>query len=86
VKKDDILEAMSTKAGGVLNLKVLADDLGKIRELYSKKGYYKTEVTYELEADRSPGGPAQYHHQGAEEALHQGSEDRGRQGDQRQAI
>jgi len=49
VKKDDILEAMSTKAGGVLNLKVLADDLGKIRELYSKKGYYKTEITYELE-------------------------------------
>ena len=49
VKKDDVLEAMSTKAGGVLNLKVLADDLGKIRELYSKKGYYKTEVTYELE-------------------------------------
>jgi outer membrane protein insertion porin family len=49
VKKDDILEAMSTKTGGVLNLKVLADDLGKIRELYSKKGYYKTEVTYELE-------------------------------------
>ncbi len=49
VKKDDILEAMSTKSGGVLNLKVLADDLGKIRELYSKKGYYKTEVTYELE-------------------------------------
>lgn len=33
----------------MLNLKVLADDLGKIRELYSKKGYYKTEVTYELE-------------------------------------
>lgn len=49
VKKDDVLEAMSTKSGGVLNLKVLADDLGKIRELYSKKGYYKTEVTYELE-------------------------------------
>ena len=49
VKKDDVLEAMSTKAGGVLNLKVLADDLGKIRELYSKKGYYKTEITYELE-------------------------------------
>ena len=40
---------MSTKSGGVLNLKVLADDLGKIRELYSKKGYYKTEVTYDLE-------------------------------------
>ncbi|MHC1712272.1 MAG: outer membrane protein assembly factor BamA [Solidesulfovibrio sp.] len=49
VKKDDILEAMSTKSGGVLNLKVLADDLGKIRELYSKKGFYKTEITYELE-------------------------------------
>ena len=49
VKKDDVLEAMSTKSGGVLNLKVLADDLGKIRELYSKKGYYKTEVTYDLE-------------------------------------
>lgn len=49
IKKDDILEAMSTKAGSVLNLQVLADDLEKIRELYRKKGYYQTEVSYSLE-------------------------------------
>ncbi|NJB68873.1 outer membrane protein insertion porin family [Desulfobaculum xiamenense] len=46
---DDVLELMSTKTGAVLNPKVLADDLTKIREEYRKKGYYKAEVTYELE-------------------------------------
>ncbi|MGE4194616.1 MAG: outer membrane protein assembly factor BamA, partial [Pseudodesulfovibrio sp.] len=49
IKRDDILEAMSTKAGSVLNMQVLADDLEKIRELYRKKGYYQTQVTYSLE-------------------------------------
>jgi outer membrane protein insertion porin family len=49
IKKDDILEAMSTKAGNVLNPQVLADDLEKVRELYRKKGYYQTEVSYSLE-------------------------------------
>lgn len=49
IDQDKILETMSIKAGSVLNLKVLADDLEKIRELYRKEGFYKTEVSYELE-------------------------------------
>jgi outer membrane protein insertion porin family len=49
VDQDKILETMSTKAGSILNLKVLAEDLEKIRELYRKEGFYKTEVNYELE-------------------------------------
>jgi outer membrane protein insertion porin family len=49
IKKDDILEAMATKTGSVLNMQVLADDLEKVRELYRKKGYYQTEVEYKLE-------------------------------------
>jgi len=47
--EDDILEVMNTKSGSVLNPKVLSEDLGKIRELYRKEGYYKAEVTYALE-------------------------------------
>ncbi|WP_027184302.1 outer membrane protein assembly factor BamA [Desulfovibrio inopinatus] len=50
IDKDDILEVMNTKTGSVLNLDVLADDLNKIRDLYRKEGYYKVDVTYELEA------------------------------------
>ena len=49
IKKDDILEAMGTKSGSVLNMQVLADDLEKVRELYRKKGYYQTTVEYKLE-------------------------------------
>jgi len=49
IKKDDILEAMGTKTGSVLNMQVLADDLEKIRELYKKKGLYQTTVEYKLE-------------------------------------
>lgn len=49
IKKSDIQEAMGTKAGSVLNMQVLADDLEKIRELYRKKGYYQTTVDYKLE-------------------------------------
>ncbi|MGE4293589.1 MAG: outer membrane protein assembly factor BamA [Desulfovibrio sp.] len=46
---DDILEAVSTKKGAVLNLKVLRDDMNTIRALYRKEGYYKTKVSYEVE-------------------------------------
>ncbi len=49
VDKDDILEVMGTKTGSILNLKVLADDLEKIRDLYRKEGYYKTNVSYDIE-------------------------------------
>ncbi|MGM0610281.1 MAG: outer membrane protein assembly factor BamA [Thermodesulfobacteriota bacterium] len=49
IDKDDILEAMSTKAGSVLNPKIISEDLKKIKELYHKDGFYNAEVEYDLE-------------------------------------
>jgi outer membrane protein insertion porin family len=49
IKNDDIIAAMNTKIGSVLNLKVLSDDLETIRQLFRKKGFYNAEVSYELE-------------------------------------
>ena len=49
IKNDDIIAAMNTKTNSVLNLKVLADDLETIRQLFRKKGYYNATVDYELE-------------------------------------
>lgn len=51
IDQEDVLNAMSTKKGGVLNLKILAEDLQKIRDLYKTKGYYLTEVNYSLEQE-----------------------------------
>ncbi len=47
--KDDILEAMSTDSGSVLNQKIISEDLKKIRELYHKEGYYNVQVDYKVE-------------------------------------
>ena len=49
IDSEDILEAVSTKKGGVINPKVLADDIRVIREMYRKEGYYKAKVTHEVE-------------------------------------
>ena len=49
IKTNDILAAMETRSGSVLNMQTLADDLEKIRDLYRKKGYYQTTVDYKLE-------------------------------------
>ncbi|WP_029898760.1 outer membrane protein assembly factor BamA [Desulfohalovibrio reitneri] len=49
VDEDDILEAMDTKEGSVLNLKVLSQDLQKVRQLYRSKGYYLAEVDYDVQ-------------------------------------
>lgn len=49
IDADDVLAVMSTKTGSVLNPKILADDLAKIRELYRKDGYYLTEVSHKIE-------------------------------------
>ncbi|MBZ4684685.1 MAG: outer membrane protein assembly complex, YaeT protein [Desulfomicrobiaceae bacterium] len=49
IDPDDILAAMSTKTGSVANLKVLAEDMNKIRELYRKKGYYTATVDYRIQ-------------------------------------
>ncbi|MBG0777091.1 MAG: outer membrane protein assembly factor BamA [Desulfovibrionaceae bacterium] len=51
LNEEDIVGVMSTRTGGVMNEKVLSDDLNKIRELYRKDGYYLAKVTYELEQD-----------------------------------
>jgi len=49
IDSEDIIEAVSTKKGGVINPKVLADDIRVIREMYRKEGYYKAKVTHEIE-------------------------------------
>lgn len=49
IDSEDILEAVSTKTGGVVNPKVVADDIRVIREMYRKDGYYKAKVTHEVE-------------------------------------
>lgn len=49
IDSEDILEAVSTKKGSVVNPKVLSDDIRVIREMYRKEGYYKAQVTHEIE-------------------------------------
>jgi outer membrane protein insertion porin family len=49
IDADDIIEAVSTKKGSVINPKVLSDDIRVIREMYRKEGYYKANVTQEIE-------------------------------------
>ncbi len=49
IKAADILAVLSSKSGSVINDKVLAEDMAKIRELYRKKGYYKAAVDFKLE-------------------------------------
>ncbi|MBN2141283.1 MAG: outer membrane protein assembly factor BamA [Desulfovibrionaceae bacterium] len=49
IDSDDILEAVTTKKGAVVNPKVLGDDLKTIREMYRKEGYYKATVRHEIE-------------------------------------
>lgn len=54
VDREDILAAMSTKTGSVLNERLLAEDLQKITELYRKEGYYLAKVDHRIDA--RPGG------------------------------
>lgn len=49
VDEDDILAAMSTKVGAVMNEKLLAQDLEKVLELYRKKGYYLAKLEHKVE-------------------------------------
>lgn len=46
--EDDITEVMNTKTGSVLNLRILSEDLAKIKELYRQDAYYNAEVDYEI--------------------------------------
>lgn len=49
IDKEDILGAMSTKAGSVLNEKLLAEDLQKITDLYRAEGYYLAKATSRMD-------------------------------------
>lgn len=48
VDAEDVIAAMGTKTGGILNEQMLADDLQKIAELYHKEGYYLVKADYAL--------------------------------------
>ncbi len=49
VKEDDIVAAISSTAGTVLNEKLLVEDLQIVKELYRKKGFYLTDIGYSVE-------------------------------------
>ncbi len=49
VKKEDILAAMSSKTGSVLNDRLLAEDIQKVTDLYRKEGFYLAQVDYKIE-------------------------------------
>ena len=49
VDEEDILAAINSKQGAVLNEKFLADDIARVRDLYRKEGYYLAEVEYKIE-------------------------------------
>lgn len=49
IDADDIIAAMSTRTGSVLNEKLLAEDLLKIREVFRKEGYYLGTVEHRID-------------------------------------
>lgn len=49
VDEEDILAAMSSKTGAVLNEKLLAQDIEKVLELYRKEGYYLAKLSHKVE-------------------------------------
>ena len=54
--EEDVFGAMDSSAGTILNEKILAEDLHVVKELYRKKGYYLTEVSYSVEQSSSERG------------------------------
>jgi outer membrane protein insertion porin family len=50
IDSEDILAAMSTRTKAVLNEKLLAEDLLKIREVFRKEGYYLGSVDYRVDS------------------------------------
>lgn len=73
VKKEDILAAMSSKTGSVLNDRLLAEDIQKVTDLYRKEGFYLAQVDYKIEQKaNNPSGSARFQRAGRQQALHQG--------------
>ena len=50
IDAEDVIAAMGTKSGNVLNEQLIADDLQKINELYRKEGYYLARSSYRLDS------------------------------------
>ena len=57
VSTEDILAAMTSKTGSVLNDKFLAQDVQKVTDLYRKEGYYLADVKARVE-ERAGGASA----------------------------
>lgn len=53
IDEEDVLGAMNSNSGSILNEKLLVEDLQVVKELYRKKGYYLTEVAYSVENAKS---------------------------------
>ncbi len=54
IDKEDVESAMMTRTGNVLNEQTLADDLQRIKEVYSKDGYYLARVSYRVQQAVDP--------------------------------
>lgn len=50
VSQEDILAAMGTKTGSVLNEKLLVEDIQKITDLYRKEGFYLAKVEHRVDS------------------------------------
>jgi outer membrane protein insertion porin family len=48
IKEKDVLEALTTRTGSVVNPRLISEDLARIRELYRGKGYYNATVDYNV--------------------------------------
>lgn len=48
VRERDVLEALTTRTGSVVNPRIISEDLARIRELYRGKGYYNATVDYDV--------------------------------------
>lgn len=48
IKEKDVLEALTTRTGSVVNPRIISEDLARIRELYRGKGYYNATVDYDV--------------------------------------
>ncbi len=53
---DDIIAAMGTKTGTVLNDRTLSEDLVKIKDLYSQEGYHNAQINHRIVAQQGGGG------------------------------
>ncbi len=56
IDSEDIIAAMGTKTGTVLNDRTLAEDMQKVRDLYSQEGYHNTQINHRVIAQEGGRG------------------------------